>query len=84
MRSLLVLAAHPDLAEAVRAAVNPAQYRVLHRATFEEAEPLLVHGLAEACIVDVELTNVRGVWSLEKLRRQAPNCPVIIFTGAKQ
>jgi signal transduction histidine kinase/DNA-binding NarL/FixJ family response regulator len=84
MKTLLVLAEHPDFAEAVRAGINPDQYRIIDRASLEEAEPLLVHGLAEACLIDVELTDVRGIWFLEKLRRKAPKCPIIIFTGAKQ
>jgi signal transduction histidine kinase len=84
MKTLLVLTEHPDLAEAVRAAVNSEQYRVLHRFNLEEAEPLLAHGLAQACIVDVELSSVQGVWFLERLRRRAPKCPVIVFTGARQ
>ena len=84
MKTLLVLAGHPDFAEAIRAGVNPEQYRVIDRANLDEAEPLLTHGLAEACIVDVELTGVQGVWFLEKLRRKAPKCPFIIYTGAKQ
>ncbi len=83
MKTLLVLAAHPDFAEAVRAGVNPEQYRVIDRATLDEAEPMLAHGLAQACIVDVELTSVQGIWFLEKLRRIAPRCPVIIYTGTK-
>jgi signal transduction histidine kinase/DNA-binding NarL/FixJ family response regulator len=81
MKTLLVLAEHPDFAEAVRAGINAEQYRVVHRTTLEEAEPLLVHGLAEACILDVELANVQGIWSFEKLRRRAPKCPIIIYTG---
>ena len=84
MKTLLVLAGHPDFAEAVRAGINPEQYRIIDRASLEEAEPLLAHGLAEACLVDVELTDVQGIWFLEKLRRKAPKCPIIIFTGAKQ
>ncbi len=84
MKTLLVLAEHPDFAEAIRAGINPEHYRVIDRANLDEAEPLLAHGLAEACIVDVELTGVQGIWFLEKLRRKAPKCPVIIYTGAKQ
>ena len=84
MKTLLVLAAHPDFAEAIRAGVNPEHYRVIARTGLNEAEPLLEHGLAEACIVDVELTGVQEIWFLEKLRRKAPRCPVIIYTGAKQ
>ena len=45
MKTLLVLAQHPDVAEAVRAAGGPDQYRVLHRMNLEEAEPLLVRAL---------------------------------------
>lgn len=82
MKTLLVLAQHPELAEAIRSAVNPEQYRIMHRANAEEAEPLL--GLADACILDVELTSVQGIWFLEKLRRRGPKCPIIIYTGASQ
>jgi len=84
MKTLLVLAAHPDFAQAVRAGVNPEHYRVIDRANLDEAEPLLAHGLAQACIVDVELNSVQGIWFFEKLRRIAPRCPVIIYTGSKQ
>jgi len=83
MKTLLVLAQNPELAEAVRGVLNPQQYRVLHRANSEEAEPFLAHGLADGCIVDIELTDVQGVWLLEKIRRQAPNCPTIIYTDAR-
>ena len=75
MKTLLVLAEHPDFAQAVRAAVNPEQYRVLHRASLDDAEPLLAHGLVEGCIVDVELTSVQGIWFFEKLRQQGPQVP---------
>lgn len=84
MKTLLVLSEHPDFAEAIRTAVDSTRFRVLHRTTLEEAEPFLAHGLAEACIIDLELTSVTGVWSLERLRRHAPKSPVIIYTGAKQ
>ena len=84
MKTLLVLAEHPDFATAIRAAVNPEQYRIVARTALEEAEPLLEHGLVDACIVDVELRSAREVWFLEKIRRKAPRCPVVLYTGAKQ
>lgn len=83
MKTLLVLAEHPDFAEAIRAGLDSDHYRVVQRASLDEAEPLLTHGLTEACIVDVEVGNVQGLWFLEKLRRRAPKLPVIIYTGAK-
>ena len=79
-----MLAEHPGFAEAIRAGVNPEHYRVIARTDLAEAEPLLEHGLAEACIVDVELTGVQGIWFLEKLHRKAPRCPVILYAGTKQ
>ena len=84
MKTLLVLAEHPDFAEAIRAAVDPEHYRVIARTSVEEAEPFLEHGLADACIVDVELTGVKGLWFLDKLRRKAPRCPIILYTSARQ
>jgi len=84
MKTLLVLAQHPDLAEALRAGLNPEQYRILLRSSVDEAEPLLASGLANACIVDVELSSVQDVWFFEKLHRRAPKIPIIIYAGAKQ
>ena len=84
MKTLLVLAPHPELADAMRAGLSPEQYRVVHRVSAEEAEPLLVHGLAEACVLDLELSGVQGVWLIEKLRRRAPRCPMIVYAGARQ
>lgn len=84
MKTLLVLAPHPELADAIRSGLSPEQYRIIHRASAEEAEPLLVHGLADVCVLDLELSGVQGVWMIEKLRRRAPRCPIIVYTGARQ
>jgi len=84
MKTLLVLAAHPDFAETIRAGLNPEQYRIVHRADAQEAEPLLAHGLASACILDLELLGVQGIWAIEKLRRHDTQCPVIAYTAAKK
>lgn len=84
MKTLLVLSPHPELAETLRTSLSPEQYRVVHRVGIDEAEPLLAHGLTQACIVDVELTGVQGAWVLEKVHRRAPRMPLIVYTGAKQ
>jgi len=84
MKTLLVLAPLPDLAESLRTGLSPDHYRIVHRTTVDEAEPLLAHGLVNACLVDVELSSVQGVWVLEKLRRRSAKCPLIVYTGAKQ
>jgi len=84
MRTLLVLAEHPELAEAVRSAANPEAFRIVHRISISDAEPLLVHGLVDACIIDLDLTGVQAIWALEKLRRRAAKCPIIVFAGARE
>jgi signal transduction histidine kinase len=83
MKTILVLAQHPDLAEAIRLGLSTEAYRVIHRLGIEEAEPLLHYGFLTACVVDVEFTNVQGMWMVEKLRKLVPNCPVVVYTGAK-
>ena len=83
MKTLLVLAQNPDFAEAVRAAVNSESYRVIHRISLETAEPLLQHGLFNACVLDVEAMEVQGIWMIEKLRRQVPHSPLLVYTGSK-
>jgi nitrogen-specific signal transduction histidine kinase/CheY-like chemotaxis protein len=81
MKTVLVLSPHPDFAEAIRASLNPERCRIVHRLSVEEAEPLLVHGLADACILDVDLMGVEGVWAIERLRRYNADSPLIAFTA---
>jgi len=83
MKTLLILAPHPDLADAVRAALNPEKYRLIDRISLEEAEPLLTRGMLDGCLLDVELTNAQGIWVLEKLRRRLPHCPIIAYSATK-
>jgi len=82
MKTLLVLASHPDLAEAVRAALPSDHYRVMHRLNLEDAEPILGAGLLDACLLDIESTQTQAIWMIEKLRRRAPQCPVLIYSDA--
>ena len=83
VRTLLILAEHPELADAVRSAVNPADFRIVHRLTLEEAEPLLVHGLVQACLLDMDAIGVQAVWVIEKIHRRLSKIPLIIFTSEK-
>ena len=83
MKTLLVLAPHPELADAVRGALDPEKYRLIHRISLEEADPLLVRGVVDVCVLDVELANVQGIWVLEKLRRRLPAVPIIAYTESR-
>ena len=82
MKTLLVLAQHPDLANAIREGVSAEQYKVIHRFSCEEAEPLMIHGLINVCIIDVDLTDVQGIWIIEKLRCTLPNCPILLYASS--
>lgn len=84
MKTLLVLAPSPALADAVRAAANPEDFRVLHRVAPEEAEPLLTHGMVQSCLLDLDLTGVQAIWFLERLRRRAPKVPLVVFSGSTE
>ena len=84
MKTVLVLAEHPGLAENLQSGLSPDRYRVVHRTGVEDAEPLLAHGLAHICIVDVEQIGVQEIWILEKLRRRSPKVPIIVYTAEKQ
>jgi nitrogen-specific signal transduction histidine kinase/CheY-like chemotaxis protein len=84
MKTILVLAQHPETAESVRAGLDVERYRVIHRRDVEEAEPFLRQAFLDACIVDIELRDVQGIWVIERLKRRLPTCPVLVYTGNKQ
>lgn len=78
IRSLLVLAEHPQLVEGVRAALRSPGDRLIHRTTLEHAEPFLATGSVNAVIYDWESNPTRAFWVLERVRQMAPGCPVIV------
>ena len=84
MKTILVLTPHPEFAETLSAVFNPDHFRVVHRVSLEEAEPLLAHGLTQAVLLDLDLSSVQGIWVIEKLRRRNPKCPILVCTDAKQ
>jgi len=81
MKTILVLSSHPDFAETVRAGLNPEQYRIAHRLSVEEAEPLLIHGLAAACILDADLTDVDRIWVIDHFRRLDTKTPILVYSS---
>ena len=84
MKTILVLASHPGLAESLRLALAPERYRIVHRLNTEEAEPLLEHGLAHVCVLDAEAVETLGLWVLEKIRRRLPGAPIIVYAEEGQ
>jgi nitrogen-specific signal transduction histidine kinase/DNA-binding NarL/FixJ family response regulator len=79
MKTILVLASHPELAESIRSALDPERYRIIHRLDANEAEPLLDHSLLHVCIVDAAVAEAQGVWVFERIRRRAPGTPILVY-----
>src|SRR5436190_3230264 len=79
MKTILVLASHPELAESLRTALDPERYRIVHRLNSDEAEPLLDHALVRIVVVDSEVGDTQGTWLFEKIRRRLPTAPVIVY-----
>jgi signal transduction histidine kinase/DNA-binding NarL/FixJ family response regulator len=79
MKTILVLASHPELAEALRTALDPGRFRIVHRLNSDDAEPLLEHALVHVCIVDAELAETQGTWIFEKIRRRLSTAPLIVY-----
>jgi signal transduction histidine kinase/DNA-binding NarL/FixJ family response regulator len=84
LKTLLVIARQPGLAEAVRAVLDAGAFRVLHHVEVWAAEPLFSQGRVDAVILDAELTDVRPIRAIEHLRRAMPGCPVILYASASQ
>lgn len=82
MKTILVLSPHPDFFETIRTSLSEEAYRVVHRMDVDQAEPLLVHGIVSACILDIDLMGVQGIWVIERLRRRDAKCPIIAYTAA--
>jgi nitrogen-specific signal transduction histidine kinase/ActR/RegA family two-component response regulator len=79
MKTILVLAHHPELADAIRTALDPERFRVVHRIDVAEAEPLLDHALIHFCVVDAPVVDTAGMWVFERIRRRVPHAPIVVF-----
>ena len=79
MKTILVLATHPAVADDLRGILDPGRYRVVHRLSTDDAEPLLAHGLAQVCVIDGELVDTQGLWLFDKIRRRLPGAPIIVL-----
>ncbi len=84
MKTILVLATHPDLPDAVRSALSSEEYRLIHRVGIADAEPFLQQRLLDLCIVDVPANEVGAVWLIEQVHRRLPSCPIVIYTSARE
>lgn len=83
MKTLLILTKQPSLVAAIQSVLDQTQYQIVAKEDVREAESLLTRGAIDASMLDVELTDVRAVRLIERLKNCAPGCPILIFTGTK-
>src|SRR5258708_16503977 len=84
MKTVLILAEQPGLAEAIRTVLDAGRYRVVYQSEVRPGDVLLTQGRVDACILDAELTTIRPIRTIETVRRFLPLCPILVYAGSKQ
>ena len=84
MRTLLVLTKQPSMAAAIEAVLDPLKFQLIMKEQPGEAEMLLARGAIDATIFDTDLTDTRGIRTIETLKSFAPGCPILVYAGQKQ
>ncbi len=84
MKTLLVLAQQPGLPAALRAVLDPEQYRILQQSEVRDADLLQNRDRVDAVVLEAELTDIRPVRIIETLRRCLPQCPILVYADEKQ
>jgi signal transduction histidine kinase/DNA-binding NarL/FixJ family response regulator len=81
MRTLVVIAPNNALAEAIRAALDPGSYRVIEQASLRGDELRLMAPSIDVCVIDVELTSVEAIRTIERFQQALPDCPMILYAS---
>jgi signal transduction histidine kinase/DNA-binding NarL/FixJ family response regulator len=79
MRTLLVIAPNNSLAAAIRVALDSSSYRIVEHAGLGEDELRLLAPSIDACVLDVDLTTIDAIRTVEKFRRALPRTPMILY-----
>src|ERR1700722_15206206 len=84
MISLLIVTKMPQVGMAIKSVLDPGKYQIITKEDVWEAESLLARGAIDITILDVELTDIRGIRMIEELKSVGPKCPMLVYTSAKQ
>jgi signal transduction histidine kinase/DNA-binding NarL/FixJ family response regulator len=82
MNTVVVISTQTEFAAAVSAALDSSLYRVIAQSELSEDELRLSAGSIDACICEADLTTVKPIRTLERLRRILPHCPLILYAAA--
>ena len=78
MKTVLVLSSNPTFAEGLTDGIGSA-FKVVPRVDTNAAEPILRAGLADVCILDAGSDPIETNWALERLQKNSPQCPLIVY-----
>ena len=81
MKSLMIIDDDPLLRKAITC-IFEKTYRVACCASAEDAVPALADSVPDVVLLDLVLTGIDGLQFLHRLRKEHPNLPVIIISGA--
>ena len=84
MKTLLILTRQPSMSSAIQSVLDLQRYQIVTKQDARDADSLLLRGVIDATILDADLTDVKAVRSIEEIRKSAPDCPILIYAGAKQ
>ncbi len=81
MKNLLILSKLAGPAAALRAVLDPAEFRVIAKNELWEIESLVRQGAIDAAILDFELTDVQPIRTIEQIRSLSPALPVFVYSS---
>jgi signal transduction histidine kinase/DNA-binding NarL/FixJ family response regulator len=84
MKRLLVITNQPTAAEAIRVCLDAKSYAVIAEENVSNATAILSSGLADAVLLDAELTDVHAIRAIDEINTVAPNCPLLVLASQKQ
>jgi signal transduction histidine kinase len=83
MRTILILSRLGAFPASIEAAADVSKYQLIVKEDLRAAEPLLARGAIDAVILDLDLTDILATRMIEKVRRAAPDSPLIIVSTEK-
>jgi len=84
MKTLLVLTRQPSMSAAIQSVLESQRYQIVSKQDVWDADSLLSRGVIDAVILDADLIDVKAIRVVEKIRKTAPACPVLIYASTKQ
>lgn len=79
MPKLLVIAQKTTGLEELRSEVEERGLEMIQRISIEGAEPLVRHGIVDACLVDVRGLEIQGWWQVQKIHHWSEGRPVFVY-----